>query len=486
MNQHPLTAVRIPSFFAFLLLVLFGSIAQDATAQATSSPYSRYGIGDVTGRVFAQGSSMGGVNIGMQNDTIPMFFINTANPASYPTIRLTTAELGINYNRLVLESSTNKSTVHSASLGYISLGFPIKKWWGASIGLIPFSNVGYKVSDHQDITNIGGVDFLYEGSGGIDQVYFGNGIKPLYGLYNQFLNSKKYEDLKQAKDFASIARIAKRKKSLQGLSIGANVSYLFGNFEHIRRSIFEPAGLYFNTRTDVTTHVNDIYMDYGLQYAFIIDSLHGRDLKDNVKVTIGATFAAQTKVNANIDSLSVNYFYNSIGTEIVKDTIESTQGYKGTFNLPLSYGVGFSIKKGQRWLVAGDIALQNWSTFSAFDQNPGLRNSMRVSLGGQYVPNAMAVGDGNYVKRINYRMGLRYAQTALELKTTQLVEYGVSVGFGFPVGRNYLFQNFSMVNIGAEFGQRGTTTNGLIKENFMKVTLGFTINDRWFVKPKYD
>lgn len=148
--------------------------------------------------------------------------------------------------------------------------------------------------------------------------------------------------------------------------------------------------------------------------------------------------------------------------------------------------LGSASKKGQRWLVAGDIALQNWSTFSAFDQNPGLRNSMRVSLGGQYVPNAMAVGDGNYVKRINYRMGLRYAQTALELKTTQLVEYGVSVGFGFPVGRNYLFQNFSMVNIGAEFGQRGTTTNGLIKENFMKVTLGFTINDRWFVKPKYD
>ena len=43
-----------------------------------------------------------------------------------------------------------------------------------------------------------------------------------------------------------------------------------------------------------------------------------------------------------------------------------------------------------------------------------------------------------------------------------------------------------MVNIGLEIGQRGTTTNGLIKEQFFKATIGFTINDRWFAKPKVD
>lgn len=468
----------LPLFFLFLPVYL--------GAQSTSSPYTRYGIGDVTNRVYGQATGMGGVNIAMQNDTTPMFFINAANPASYPNLRLTTAELGVNYNRLTLENTTQKSTLNAAALGYVSLAFPIKRWWGMSIGLLPYSTVGYKVSDHQEIDHVGGVDFLYEGKGGVDQVYFGNGFKPLYGLPDRFLRSQKYKDLKQAKDYAAIRQIMKRRKAWQNLAVGANVSYLFGSFEHIRRSIFQPSGLYFNTRTSVTTRVSDIYADYGLQYSFLVDSLHGRDLKDNVKFTIGATFAAESKISANNDSLSVSYFNNSLGTEIIKDTIEVTEGTKGTINLPLSFGFGLSMKKGDRWLVAADWAIQNWSSYRAFDQNPGLKNSMRISLGAQYVPNSKAMGDNSYLKRVNYRMGIRYAQTALELKSTQLVEYGASIGFGFPVGRNFLFQNFSMVNIGAEFGQRGTTSNGLIRENFIKATIGFTINDRWFVKPKFD
>jgi hypothetical protein len=137
-------------------------------------------------------------------------------------------------------------------------------------------------------------------------------------------------------------------------------------------------------------------------------------------------------------------------------------------------------------LVAADFAMQNWSSYQAFNQSQGLKNSMRVSVGMQFVPNSKASGLDNYYKRLHYRVGGRYAQTALELKSTQLTESAVSVGIGFPVGRNFLLQSFSMVNIGVEFGHRGTTANGLIKENFFKATIGFTINDRWFVKPKFD
>ena len=83
-------------------------------------------------------------------------------------------------------------------------------------------------------------------------------------------------------------------------------------------------------------------------------------------------------------------------------------------------------------------------------------------------------------------MGGRYAQTLLELKNTPLTEYGLSLGVGLPVGRNFLLQNFSLVNIGIEVGQRGTTQKGLIKEQFIRATIGFTINDRWFVRAKFD
>lgn len=445
----------------FILISIYSTLFNNSKAQtATSSPYSRYGIGELNNKGFGQNFAMGGTTIAMQNDTIAYFFINTGNPASYST-RLTIAELGLNYNRTRLQSTSAEKTINNVSLAYLSLAFPFKKWWGGSIGLVPYSSVGYKVSDHQEFANIGGVDFLYEGSGGINQAYFGTAVKPFYGIFK------------------------KRKKSLRDLSLGTNVSYLFGGFDNTRRSIF-PSGYFFNTRTSTTSRISDIYLDYGVQYAYSIDSLKGRDLKENVKVMLGATFATQTDINARIDSLSVTYFNNASGFEIVKDTVESVQNAKGTITFPLSFGFGLGFKKGTKWLIAADYAMQNWSSYKVFNKSQGLKNSMRVSLGAQYVPNTKANGKGEYHKRMHYRMGVRYAQTALELKSTQLTEYAVSIGFGFPVGRNYLLQNFSMVNIGVEVGQRGTTTNGLIKEQFFKATIGFTINDRWFVKPKFD
>lgn len=487
MKSDTAVKIKVLPFLAFFALCFWSSLHFSSFAQtSTSSPYSRYGLGDINGRGFSQSFGMGGSMIGVQNDSTPMFFINSGNPASYPYLRLVTAELGMSYNRVILQNSSQKKTVHSAALAYLSFAFPIKRWWGTCIGLAPYSSVGYNVSDHQDITNVGGVDFLYEGSGGVDQLYFGNGFRPLYGLSKMFQNSKKYERLKLEKNNAEIYRIMKRKRAWQGLSIGVNASYLFGRLEHTRRSIFDQTANFFNTRTGATTRFNDVYFDYGAQYSFTIDSLKGRDLKQNVKVTIGATFAPMTPIDARVDTLSVNYFYSSIGTEIVKDTIALSQNTKGTIDLPLSFGFGMSVKKGDRWMISGDWAVQNWGEFKTFDKSAGLKNSMRVSLGAQYVPNAKAVGTGNYLKRVNFRLGGKYSQTALELHDTRLVEYGVTAGLGFPVGRNFMLQNFSMVNIGAEFGQRGTIDNGLIKENYIKINLGFTINDRWFVKPKFD
>ncbi len=498
----------IPSKILLLLTLCIASTS--AKAQTTSSPYSRYGIGDVGGKGFGQGFPMGGTYIALQNDTTQMFFINNGNPASYSNMRLVTAELGANYNRLTLQDAVDKKTVNNASLSHIALAFQLKKWWGASVGLVPFSSVGYKISDEQEITNVGTVKFLYEGTGGINQVYFGNGIKPLYGLPRNYQLSKKYRALKSLKhedntpktckelfeDSQKIRKTLNRKRFMQSLSLGANASYLFGNMENTRRSIF-PSTLYaFNTRTGTNTRVDGLYFDYGMQMSYIVDSVKYkddkdscrpvkyRDLKDNVKIMFGATFSSQTNMEATIDSLSYSYFNNSVGYEIVKDTIENTKGNKGQITIPMSFGFGVAIKKGDKFLLAADVAIQNWSNYSAFGQTQGLKNSLRASLGAQFIPDSKP--NATYFKRAHYRLGVRYMQTALELKATPLNEYAGSFGIGFPVGRSYILQSFSMVNIGVEVGQRGTLTNGLIKENFIKGSVSFTINDRWFQKPKFD
>jgi hypothetical protein len=475
------------NYLFFILVSFLFFIAGVARAQtATGSPYTRYGLGEINNRNVAQGFAMGGAVIALQNDTLPLYHINASNPASYSSIKLTTAELGVNYSRMKLINTSGSQTINNASLAYISFGLPMKKWWGLSAGLIPFSSVGYKVSDQKVLDNIGTVDFLYDGSGGVNQLYLGNGIKPFYGLTKMFVNSAKYQRLKQEKNSHAIQKIINRRNQWKEFSVGLNVSYLFGNIANTRRSIFPGSANAFNTRSGTTTRFSDVYLDYGIQHSFNIDSIRGRDLKENVRILVGATFSAQTNIHATIDSLSVSYFNNSSGYEIVKDTITFNKGTSGNVTLPLSFGFGLGFRKGERWLLTSDFAMQNWSSFQKFNQAGGLRNSTRVALGAQYIPNPRAVGIENYKKRINYRLGAHYSQTYLELKSSQLVEYAISAGVGLPVGRSFAFQNFSMVNLSVEFGTRGTISNGLVKENYFKAMIGFTINDKWFIKTKFD
>jgi hypothetical protein len=275
----------------------------------------------------------------------------------------------------------------------------------------------------------------------------------------------------------------------------------------VRSSVF-PSANTFNTRTSTTTRFGDVYFDYGFQIAFTVDSLRHhnpmynrdsarldprydsvrkfryRDLSDNVQILFGANFAAQTNVRAKIDSLAVNYYTNSAGYDVTKDTIELVDGHKGTVTLPMSFGVGIGFKKGTRWLVGADFSMQNWSSYQAFTQTQGLTNSMRISAGAQYLP--LSKTKKGYFNRVYYRFGGHYTQTALELKNSQLTEYAVSIGFGFPVAFSRVLQTYSLVNLGVEVGQRGTTNNGLVKEQFFKATLSFTINERWFQKTKID
>ena len=503
--------VRNTPFSLLFIIISLISFSIASTAQNTSSPYSRYGIGNLNPKNFGQSFAMGGTNIAMQNDTTPMFSINSNNPASYPSLRLTTIELGLNYNREQLVNTSGKQTISTASLGYVSMAFPFKKWWGASIGLVPYSSVGYSVTDHQDVPSVGGVDYLYAGTGGINQIFFGNGFKPLYGLVQHFVKSDYCHQLASRRnadntlktdsaykaDHKMIEKILNRKKSWQNLSVGFNTSYLFGDIDHLQRSIFPYGSGFYNIRTGTSTRVSDMYFDYGAQYSYTFTSVKyhdrkdtlnpvkHRELKEKVKLLVGLTFAAQTNIHAKIDSLSYSYYNDAQGYERIRDTIENSTGTKGRITLPLSIGFGVGIKKGDKLLIAADFAIQNWSTYQAFNQDGGLKNSYRVSLGAQYVPNSKA-GQGYYYKRLQYRLGVRYAETSLQLGNTQLTEKAVTAGVGFPVGRNYLLQNFSMVNVGVEYSALGTTANGLIQENIFKLTVGFTINDRWFVKPKFD
>ena len=102
-----------------------------------------------------------------------------------------------------------------------------------------------------------------------------------------------------------------------------------------------------------------------------------------------------------------------------------------------------------------------------------------VSLGGYFIPNYNSFS--NYAKRIVYRGGLRYEKTGLVVNGESINDMGVTVGFGLPITGV-----FSNVNLGLELGKKGTTKANLVEENYSKFSVGFSLNDKWFVKSKFN
>jgi hypothetical protein len=463
--------VRNLTSFFFIFCSLF-TICFSLFSQTTVSPYSRYGIGELQNDGFAKSSAMGGTSIAMQPDSVAPFFINTLNPASYASLRLTTFEAGFLNNISMLQSTGVSQTINNTSLGYISFGIPFTKWWGGSFGLMPFSSVGYNTSSTGTLDSINSsINYLYQGSGGINKLYFGNGFK------------------------------------IKNFSFGVNASYLFGTISYLSKEVFsDPNAI--NIRVNQSTRVSDVYFDYGIQYSFKIDSLRERrsakrdslgrriarrkrDIED-VKFTFGLIGTLQSDINATTSTLAETYRLSSNNDEIVRDTVQNTINSKGSITIPMSIGAGLSVKKGLRWLISADYLVQDWSHFSSYDQissygqNVELKNSMKASIGIQYIPAKRTDLQGNYWKKINYRMGFKYYQTSLQLQGTEIDEYALTFGVGLPVGRTKLMQQYWMMNVSCELGQLGTTANNLVKEQYFRVILGLTINDRWFIKSKYD
>ena len=57
----------------------------------------------------------------------------------------------------------------------------------------------------------------------------------------------------------------------------------------------------------------------------------------------------------------------------------------------------------------------------------------------------------------------------------------MTLGLGLPITGS-----LSNLNLGLEFGKKGTTSNNLVQENYLILNIGFSLNDKWFVKSKYN
>lgn len=472
----------------------------------TSSPYSRYGLGEINTQNFAPLNAVGGAFSAYQCDTAMPCFINIANPAALSALRFSTFEVGgqAQFSRISNASNSIKKT--NINFSYGSLGFPVGKIGGAAFGIMPYSTVGYHITSYAQDPAVGQIKYVYQGDGGFNKAFLGTGLRPLRRQLQKFYNSAIYDSLYKAHNWRKLGRLKVARQLLSELSLGATGNYIFGSTNQTTDVVLPGSILFYHARRLRTTHVSDISFNTGLQTAFTIDhvmqkkrlvikdtvnhtetyidTVIRRDLKQRVKIGFGVYANLPTLLNATQSTIVSSYALDGFGNEIPEDTSLNSSGNKGSIRLPLEIGAGFSVKKGEKLTFLIDGGVTNWSSFRYFSETNQFKSSYRMGLGAIIVPGEPF--SNNYLKSIQYRLGFMYSNGYLDLANTRINNYALTVGLGLPVSTKRPGDMYNMVNISAQFGTMGTTTKGLLQEKYIRLVVGFTFNKRWFIKYKYD
>lgn len=405
-----------------VVALLSGSVAmaQSPTSQSTS-PYSKYGYGLLNDNATSSQRQMGGVGYAMSSGRQ----INVMNPASYASADTLTflMDMGLGFSIVnSKEDGSSSASQYGGGLDYVTLQVPIGKRMGASIGLLPYSSIGYSFG-----SEINNGTRTYEGQGGLNQLYLG---------------------------FAG--------QVVKGLSVGFNFSYLFGNNVNDKYIVTDAGS---QSLFEQVMQVRDWHVQFGAQYSLNLD-------KDN-RVTAGLVYSPGKTLlgKARVVKYDVN-------ADEAPDTIMTTR-LKGNASIADTWGAGISYQWQKRLLVEADFTYQPWSSAKSlatqYFESTRYADRWQVGIGAEFTPATR----GGYLKRITYRAGGFYNRDYMMVGDNNVREYGLSVGFGFPA-----MSSKTMINLGFEYRHRQATPNPLLKENYFNIKLGVNFNELWFFQNK--
>ena len=410
---------------ALLMMLPFGILFPQV-----SSPFSRYGIGELKNNGFGRNQAMGGTGIGIKTSS----HLNNINPASYTAIDTLSfffeAVVSGKYQQLSLDGNyTNHSKI---DFDCFAFGFPIARFLFTSIGLRPAANNDYsfiRENDNYTITS--------SGDGNISNLYGGVGLK-----------------------------------LTKSLSLGVNVNYLFGDIRHIYISAHTPpVEKYFGAKSEI--RINDVVMDFGAQYTFNID---------NDKLTIGGIFSPKTEINGK-SSWIVGEGSQIDNNNFITLTDTIPDGFaegKLDAEMPMGFGFGVSYVFDNKLTIAVDYSTKKWgdANLKGSGINFGeITNANYYSAGMEWIPNERT--GTKYFERVKYRAGAHYTEDYIKLNGYQVKDMGVSVGLGLPLRRTN-----TSINVTFDIGTKGTSEKGISKETYGKLSLNFTLHEYWFMKSR--
>ena len=402
------------------------------------SPYSMFGLGQVRNKTMnAQLKGMGGVANAMSGKNM----LNAANPASYAMIDTLAFlfDAGIYAKSSTFSTSALSENASCASFDYVAMGFAPTRWWKVAIGTQPYSAVGYNVVTTFNNEVLGKYEQAFQGEGGLNQVFLGNAF-----------------------------RLGKH------LSVGANVNYVFGDSKSTTTLSYPDSTFIICSRRSRDVMISSFMFDYGIMYQGQL----GNDLTLGIGVTYNQKINLRGSQTLYVRSVEAGINEEN-SVEYVIDTIVFEKDKNASYTLPHAFGVGISLQKNNRWTLGVDFNWADWSSFAKNGVSDPLQDSWSVAVGGEYIPSSTSIS--NYWTRVSYRLGGFYEQTYLNINGTSINKIGVSAGMTLPMPRSQ-----SRVNLGLELGNCGTKSANLIQENYVKLTVGISIFERWFVKRKYN
>ena len=358
---------------------------------------------------------------------------NVSSPASLAELKLINYNIGANYSRRDFISDANSSKNETAGIDYMTVAIPTK-YFGFGFGLLPKTAVGYRLSVSDEINGFSS-NSNYEGNGGINQVFFSLGFSPL-----------------------------------KNLGIGASVHYNFGSIFRVHTR--QDDGI------DLLSQLNNESELRGVEWN--LSSYYKIHLSNRLQMQLH--YAYQPK--ANLESFNVRSIstFTSLGEQ--RDTQEvnlSLEGLDETRSeLPAKQTIGGGIGEPKKWYIGGQWTETDGSIDNAFYAVGSVRYepASQLSIGGYFIPEYDSFS--SYWKRIVYRIGFVSSKTGMILNDKAIENTGITFGVGLPVA------GFSNVNVGFELGKLGAGGESLIEENYVNIRIGFSLNDRWFIKRKFN
>lgn len=447
--------------YKFNCYILCSLVIISTAFSQENSPFSRYGLGDLTNTQQILNNAMGGVSIAFNDPQS----INFSNPASFANTRIVTYDLGVTIDSRILRSKAPVNKYNSANFSpaYIAVATPIstKHAIGLAFGFKPITRISYNIIRNERLNGIDSIQSLFEGSGGMNEVFFGVGKK-----WNK-------------------------------LSLGITTGYHFGKKQNnTKRGFINDTVIYYKANYNTTTNFGGAFLTAGLQYDILLSDTakikkSKKAIKDFYYLRLGATASLGHKLNAEQSTYKETFDYDYSGGSYTIDSLEVGNTIKGDIKIPASYAFGFMFQKTSvdisgvydRWSVGADFLLSNWQDFRFYNKKDATINSWQFKLGGQWIPDAK--NTKSYFSRVAYRAGFNIGKDYINADGNELKTFSFSIGLGLPVRSTRFSYQYSTIHTSLEIGKRGSAANN-ITENFFKLSVGLSLSDIWFIKRKYD